>query len=285
MARRVKLLKKLRLPVLYVPDYPNYMVDKDATKPPEKATGPAAAEGPSGQKEADKPETKAAKNSLGFLKRVFKAKTPAVTKPTSGEKVRVPWMFILEKKWAYISGSFVEISSGLWSRDATVRRMSLFFLFSLTGIIVISVFTWSKFQDYRRSRVSLSDGAVGVEHLGEFLNKQAEEAKRRHSTLNLGEFLIELKRDSGDKKVPGVVGMAQVEIVIECDNKETCSYIGGHHVQARNQLTNVFTAIDREELLSHEGKKRIKKTIVEKLNVWLQTGKIVNIYFANVMVD
>jgi flagellar basal body-associated protein FliL len=103
---------------------------------------------------------------------------------------------------------------------------------------------------------------AGVEHVGEFFGKQAEEARRRHTTMLLGEFVVELKQIAGEKKISGSLGLVELEIVIECDIRETCQYIAQNIIQARNQVTNVFTALDRDEFMTLDGKKRIKKALM-----------------------
>jgi flagellar basal body-associated protein FliL len=124
----------------------------------------------------------------------------------------------------------------------------------------------------------------GVARVAEFIAKQAEEAKRRNTTLNLGDFIVELKFAPGEVRPRGVMNMAELQIVIECDVKETCVYIDTNLVQVRNELTNVFVAIDREEVMSLEGKKRLKKILMERLNMWLPKGRVQSLFFAKFVV-
>ena len=121
--------------------------------------------------------------------------------------------------------------------------------------------------------------------LSEFLERQAQEAKWKNTTLGLGDFVIDLKRKGDEVKAPGVNNMASLEIFIECDTRETCEYIEGSSVQARSQVSNALIQIDREELLSKDGKRKIKKAIIDRLNTWLPKGRIENLYVTKLVVS
>ncbi len=170
--------------------------------------------------------------------------------------------------------------TAVWSRDSATRWMGMVFVLCACGAIVSGYVVWSRYSEHLKR---LRDTKAG-QHLGEFIGKQAEEAKRRHTTLNIGAYTVELKAVPGIVAPRGVNNMAQLELIVECDTKTTCAFLQDNHVAVRNQLTNVFTALEREELMSIEGKKRIKRRIIDRINSWLPSGRVERIYIVKLAV-
>lgn len=199
----------------------------------------------------------------------------------------VLWTVRLENFWNFAWVQFKEIVSGILSPDPGTRRMAVLFIFSCLGLCTVIVLSWQRY--YFLTRLPTITGSPtmtdGAKNLGDFIERQADEAKRKFTLIGVGEFTVELKRRTKDREVAGVMHMAEIEIVAECDSKETCAYVGDYIHQVRNQVTNVFTAVDRDELMSTDGKKKIKKAIMQKMNLWLPKGKIENIYFSKLVLS
>jgi flagellar basal body-associated protein FliL len=53
----------------------------------------------------------------------------------------------------------------------------------------------------------------------------------------------------------------------------------------RNQVTNALIDVDRNELIDLEGKRRIRKIILDRLNGWIPEGQLLNVYFSRLMVE
>lgn len=81
-----------------------------------------------------------------------------------------------------------------------------------------------------------------------------------------------------------MTNIAELELVVECDSPDTHTYIEENLVQARNQLTDIFLSMERDDLLSREGKRKLKKRLIERLNGWMPRGKIQNVFFAKLVV-
>lgn len=178
-----------------------------------------------------------------------------------------------------------EIFVSLWSRDRVARRMSVLFLLSLLGIGLVGVFSWQRIQKLRAHSRQRSQAELFAKNMGEFFGKQAEGAKRKYTVTELGTFLMELKLPSELRVGKGVVNMAEIDITVECDLKETCEFISNHLSMARDQVASIFTALDREEVMSREGKKRMKKLLLERLNLWLPKGKVENLFFTRLIMS
>jgi flagellar basal body-associated protein FliL len=176
-----------------------------------------------------------------------------------------------------------EVLSGLGSPDRPTRRMAFLFLLSAVGLVGSTALTLRHVWKVARPPAATSTELGG--NLGSFLSRQAEEARLKYTMQTLGTFTVELAPVPGRKAAPGVMNLAEVEVVVECDVKETCAYIDDRQPDARSQLVNVFTVLDREEVLSREGKRRLKKRLIDKLNLWLPKGKIENLYFSKLVLS
>src|SRR6185312_11573456 len=124
------------------------------------------------------------------------------------------------------------------------------------------------------------------QNLDDFIAKQAELAKRKFSVQSLGSFTVEIKTPKEEThRAAGVMNLADLEIVVECDVKSTCDFVEGRTAQIRNLVTDVLVPMEREDLLSKSGKAALKKKIIEKINSWLPAGKIENLYFDKLVVN
>lgn len=229
---------------------PNKEPNKESEKPPEaeKPHAPPPAKPAHG------------KTKISFFKKYFN--------PNKNLLLEIPQLF-----------------TSLWSPDGPTRKMSLVFVLSLgCAVIVSSVATQRIWKTKRQLR--LIEEQRKARELHELAEKEAAEQRRKDSVLSLGSFNLELKTVPSQTRSVGVgvLNMAELEIILMCDGLDTKDYLNQHMIQARNQLTNVFIALDRDELMSQEGKKRLKKSILRKLNSWLPHGKIEDLYFSRLLI-
>ena len=189
-----------------------------------------------------------------------------------------------------VKGQFIEIFKGIVSPDGPTRRMSLFFFVSLTALVGVGVLTVRRAvrQSNEREAMALVAEQEALERTKEatFLGKTqvAGAEAARASMISVGQFTIELKAVPGHPKSKGFMNMAELELVVECDSADTHTYIEENLVQARSQLTDIFLSMDRDELLTREGKRKLKKRLIERLNGWMPRGKIQNVFFAKLVV-
>lgn len=163
--------------------------------------------------------------------------------------------------------------------------MAAFFALSLLGVVVMGGAMIRYLWIRTGATAIVTDDTETGKHLGEFLQRQSEEAKAKTLVQSLGSFTVELKAIPGSLSAPGVMNLAQVEIVVQCDTKETCAYIDRNQAPAKNQVIGVFISLDRDELLSREGKKRLRRKLIERLNSWLQNGRIEDVFFSKLIVS
>lgn len=202
-------------------------------------------------------------------------------------KSQLLWTVRVEQVIVWYRTKVQFILKGLVSRDPPTRRMAALFLLSSVGLIaVLTVGVQRILHKTRKSPADLAASQSTGKHLGDFIQKTADEARLKAGQISLGIFTIELKPSPDQKKTRSYVfNLAELEIHLSCDSKETRDYIEENLPKARNQITNYFTAVDRSALMTREGKRRIKDELTQKLNLWLPRGKIEEIYFTKFVMN
>jgi flagellar basal body-associated protein FliL len=182
-----------------------------------------------------------------------------------------------------------ELFQDLFSHDRPTRRMASYFTASIAGVIVVLVAGSIYFTDLRKNlAANLSATGEQGKNLNEFFQRKSDEAKRKNSIQSLGTFTVELKSaepKQDAERAQGVMNLADLEIVVQCDEKTTCEFIEERMPLVRNEVTGVFVALDRDELLSREGKHRLRKKLIDKLNAWLPKGKVIDLFFDKLIVS
>ena len=177
---------------------------------------------------------------------------------------------------------------GLRAPDLKVRARTLLFLLSLTGALILLGAAGARFYEGVKERREVERQRDASRSMTEFLTRQAEEKRRRVFTSNLGEFTFELihgASEEGDSNPAGVTGLAEVEVIVECDSAETCEIIDRGLASVRDLVTTAFTEVSRDELIQKDGKLRIRKAIVDRVNQGLPRGKVVNAFFGRLVID
>ena len=232
-------------------------------------------------------------NDLSRLEKELAAEPPQKAKlkkkkkgaGRSASQPEILWTVRLEQRWIWVRNHLREILGGLKSTDRPTRRMSALFLLSFVALIFVAGYGAVYFFNAGKNTAEKFENNEQAKSLSELFKKQAEEAKRRNTLQTLGTFTVELKAVPGITRPVGVTNLAIVEMVVECDSRETCVYVEDNVDAARNQVTNVFVAVDRDDLLSREGKRKIKKQVTEKLNLWLPHGRIESLFFSKLVLS
>lgn len=256
-----------------------------------QAPGPAAVLPTSGSPASSAPVQDGLKQKLlGLVARLgarFKRKSSATgdqpeTSPSQDEQgQKVPLGTRIKTALGFFGESFKEINHGFVAPDPKTRRM--------VGVFWINVFCATLVLGLGVRQIASLFGPTAAEieaaRVAEELRLQKEEAQRQKEALfNMGTFTIELKYAPGQEKHPGLMNVAEIEIVAECDTGETCSYIEEHLMRARDEMTNVFVPIDRQELLSKNGKRELKQNLIDAINRWLPSGTVRNVHFMKLVV-
>ena len=175
----------------------------------------------------------------------------------------------------------VKMLQNLGSSNRAIRRMSTVFFLSLFGLLSVSVaLTVHLFQ--RDQEVSLRKQEEQKQK--EAHQRQMEMLRQEASVfVSLGSLLIDLKSTPELKSVGRIKNLAQIEVHFHCDSSKTKTLILERVPELKDMILTVLIGVDREELQSHLGKKRLRSLILQKVNAWLPFGKVDDVLLSNIL--
>lgn len=177
------------------------------------------------------------------------------------------------------NGPLMYLVTSIISPDGPTRRAGILFYIASFSTIAIA---WTAVKVMTSPKPK--EGMQNTEEVGDFLDRQAEFARRKASTIDLGEFTFDVKHRADEPKPKGVFGLAVITLMAECDAKETCQILESQIPIVRNHVLNALSNIEREELLSRDGKKKVRKAVMDRLNTWLPRGRVDQIYVTKMVV-
>jgi len=200
------------------------------------------------------------------------------TQPTGKSKSKVKKESYLKIGLEGIKQAFLSIKS----KDYKTRRMGYLFYFLFVCFVLTLIFgpTVFKSGDSDSPNKHILDRKAEAEH-----EKEEELDPVKRVTYRLGSFTVSLHDPAGANPLPGVVNMAELEIILTCDVQNTCDFIEHNEVQFRDAVTPLFGPFDRDELMTTSGKEKVKKLILEKINSMLSEGRVVEIFFPHFIID
>jgi flagellar basal body-associated protein FliL len=169
----------------------------------------------------------------------------------------------------------------MFSKDGKTRLTTVIFWTSVILLLVVGKTAARKFSEVRHfQKYGMNEAQLANKQRLEALALAERERKANVIQTTLGDFNFELVPEPGHSSKRGILNNAEIEIVVVCESREICDTILKRITEARNEITNALTPLGREELLSRDGKKRVKRTVVERLNKWLgQDGLVIDIFF------
>ncbi|MEO5968665.1 MAG: flagellar basal body-associated FliL family protein [Bdellovibrionia bacterium] len=183
---------------------------------------------------------------------------------------------ILKRMKVFLEFHGLSIIRELFSADKPTRRMTIFFILSLTGFLILMssvlfncgsaglVKVWGKLQEVAREQKEL-------------VYRQRKKRDDEASWIKLRKFNFDLKPSFGDRK--GASHLAEFDLSVQADSPDTRDYIEENMAQTRNAVFRPLVGLDRETLMSVEGKTKLRQNIIESLNMWLPGGKVLDAYF------
>lgn len=95
--------------------------------------------------------------------------------------------------------------------------------------------------------------------------------------LAVGTFTIELSLGSH-------LSNGDFDLVLRVDSPQTKAILAADPVRTRDVITAALRPMERDLFLSREGKARLKRTILDRLNGLLKSGRVREAYFPNYLV-
>lgn len=178
-----------------------------------------------------------------------------------------------EKRKIFTKQNLKDLFLGFRSPDKATRKMTGFFYISIFVFIALLGSTgknWYRSQAAKKKALAALQVEADKKAPHVLKEKEKEAIKLQ---LNLGEFMLELRprHEEGDGKAyeKDRMNIATIEIIAECNSVEICHFVEQHIVQVRDQMILMLTGLEREVLMSREGKLKVKRALIEKLNHWL----------------
>jgi flagellar basal body-associated protein FliL len=182
-----------------------------------------------------------------------------------------------------IKEASVETIHSLGSPDRPTRHMSRWFLFFL--FCAFLVILKAAHVGYQSHLV----GKVEKQRLMEIANEkkaQEELEKKKLSPppyISMGTFSLELREKPGMLKPKNSLNSAEMEMVITCDEAELCEWIQENLPLARAELGPLFVPMERDRLLTTQGKRAFREEIRDQLNRFIEKkgkkGMILEVLF------
>jgi flagellar basal body-associated protein FliL len=176
-----------------------------------------------------------------------------------------------------------ELYRCLRSPDAPTRRGAIVFFIAGTlwvGVCIVAVYQ-IRLIFHLPQNMDLQNAEK--EAAARRLEKEKTFHEAKPLMFRAGSFEIQMK-EHGRPRV-GSVSVAELEVVVQCSTEATCHYLEANTVGLKDQVAAIFLPIEREELMSVEGKERLKLEITNKVNRWLPSGKIEKVYFSRLWID
>ncbi len=103
-------------------------------------------------------------------------------------------------------------------------------------------------------------------------------AEKFGPTYPIGEFTANL----ADKDVRRYV---QTTIVFELNEEKTTEEISQRNPQIRDAIYSILSSYRRDDILDEQGKIRLREEIMNKVNGFLEKGRVKNVYFTQFVVQ
>ena len=100
-------------------------------------------------------------------------------------------------------------------------------------------------------------------------------------TMDAGEFVVNLAPSQGSL----AVRYARVGVVVEGDRREVVDELTRRQPQVRDAIISVIRAKRFEELASAEGVEAVRRELVEALQRLVSRGRVVNVYFTELVIQ
>ncbi len=150
--------------------------------------------------------------------------------------------------------------------------MVLGFSFALSG----SYLGYRLYKRWKASHQQNQSLKIYADQFEGLSTKRAESA----SITGLGKIKANAYKPDG-------TGIISLEIWVKCDNPKTAAFVQTTDVKLHDKVVDVLDSLYRAQvdLMENEGKKRAKKEILEALNKEIEVGKILEVYFHNLVMQ
>jgi flagellar basal body-associated protein FliL len=175
--------------------------------------------------------------------------------------------------------ALMEVLYSARSEERDERRMARLFLVSSALSLFVAIAGGMAVALMRGFAGGNSDAYLDPDR--ERLARLAEIERSRVEPYTLGYFEIELN----PRKEDGTLEIAEFELVAQCLQREACDFLERNPDIIRSEIGAVLVPMPRDEVLSRDGKEKIKKTILQRLNALIPLSQLEGVYFTHFRVE
>jgi len=174
-----------------------------------------------------------------------------------------------------------ELLASVFSSDDRTRKVAWIFYLSFVCLIGVVSLLVLQFMQNRVTRKAQQERATQIEKMA----SERIEAERKKNEppphFSLGTFTLPLTETAD--RYPGTRNVAEFELSITCDTKETCDWIENHLDLSRGFLSPLMTPRNRMMLSTPQGKRAFRDEITARLNVLIGSkglrGRVLEVFF------
>ncbi len=149
-------------------------------------------------------------------------------------------------------------------------RKLILFIIVVIALIVVIFFVVKKLYFNKNIKVEVPENRIEEDIPG--IKNYPE------SVISLGEFIVNLNSLSEKHYL-------KVSISLELDKKETEAEIKMREAQLKDMIIGMISTRNSEDILKQAEKDKIKKEIINSINLLLQKDKVLNVYFTDFVVQ
>ncbi|MDH5541871.1 MAG: flagellar basal body-associated FliL family protein [Nitrospinota bacterium] len=133
------------------------------------------------------------------------------------------------------------------------------------------------YSNFIKKDAAVQEGAGGQ-------SKQAVEAQEQYDPLKLGEmvafepFIVNLSGDEGKR-------FLKVTMQVELNNPKVAEELANRMPQVKDMVITVLSSKTVDEILTVEGKFKLKEQILTRINSRIKTGVVKNVYFVEFVIQ
>jgi flagellar protein FliL len=162
------------------------------------------------------------------------------------------------------------------------KLFNLLFVIVIVGLIMFLAVNSSSCQLFKKKDAATETNAAGetvvVAEVAKTAETKKEEKKVFGPTFDLGEIIVNLS-DAGQARY------AKMSVAFELEDEKTLEEATKMDPLIRDIVVELFSGESSDKILSLPARNDLKNRIMERLNEHFAEGKVVQVFFTNVLVQ
>ena len=181
----------------------------------------------------------------------------------------------------YSSPSALQKTRKTWREGGPGTRILLILMLLTVTVGIYSLVQLSLKLLARRAALQalMHKGTEKYDKMEEFLKRQAEMKFDAASITSIDRVRINSKLDNGKS------AYLEIGLFVRCDSPRTAKIVEEIYPKLHDAIITKIQLIEESEITSEEGKDRLKTTMLEAMNAAMPQGKILEVFFSNMIFE